>query len=90
VNDLNGDQPQPQPQQIQLTPWSWAFQTIGDTPMGPLMAVMILRPPMEQIQLMAVVADHKRFHHDLGNAIRERESGLIVPAPGQRLPPPMP
>jgi hypothetical protein len=85
---INGDQPPPQ--QIQLTPWSWGFQPIGDSPMGPVMAIMIVRQPLEQLALIAPVADHKRFHHDLGNAIRERESGLIVPAPGQRLPPPMP
>ena len=76
------DQPQPDPaqQQVQLTPWSWQFQQVGINPVGaPIVAILIQRPPAEQLALIAATGDLKRFHAALGDAIRQFETGLILP-----------
>jgi hypothetical protein len=85
------EQPQlpSQQQQVQIIPWGWAFQHIADTGDGPLMAILIHRPPLERIAMLALVRDLERFHHDLGNAIAERKGGIILPGPGAQLPPPL-
>lgn len=69
--------PQPgQGQQIPVIPWGWEFMVVGETSTGKLMMTRISRPPFEQLALIAVVGDMKRFHQALGEAIRQVETGI--------------
>ena len=80
--------PQPQPQQqVALQPWSWEFPLIGHVDGNPVMMIVITRPLGERVCHPAAVADVKRFHQALGDALRQHDTGLIVPGPGFQVPP---
>lgn len=69
-------------QQVTVQPWGWQFNLIGDTPTGKMMAIRIVRPPLgEVIVLPAVVSDMRKFHDQLGAAIRQADSGIVTASP---------
>jgi hypothetical protein len=84
---MTGPTDQPPPEQVQLQPWGWDFPLVGETAAGKVMAVLIRRQLGEVITLPALVADMKRFHEALGDAIKEHGSGIVVARGPLPLPP---
>jgi hypothetical protein len=81
-------QGQPQPVQLQITPLNLEFPLAGDTPNGKAAALVITRQPLgERFVFLATVADWTRLFQAGIDAMRQHESGIVVPPPGFRLPP---
>jgi hypothetical protein len=79
---------QPQPVQLQITPLTIEFPLAGETPNGKAAAVVITRQPLgERFVFLATVADWTRMLQAGVDAMRQHESGIVVPPPGFRLPP---
>lgn len=74
--------PEEQQQQVTVAPWGWQFNLIGDTPAGKMMMIRVIRPPLGEVLILpAVVSDMRKFHDQLGAAIRQAESGIVPASP---------